>query len=179
MKPVTTDVLRDAIQRIRQLQADIELFPNGDVKQVNFVGTAVDDEVLATVALFSQLQRLYLGATRVTDAGMKHLEGLKNLEYLGLHGTDVTAECMQQLRAKLPNCQVCPRGDRSGPSLPTQPAPPTRIEIPVQSTPTLATVAEPANDPRDGFQQELLRRVQSLELEITALRRLIEKTIDI
>lgn len=179
MKPVTTDVLRDAIQRIRQLQADIELFPNGDLKQMNFVGTAVDDEVLATVALFPQLQRLYLGATRVTDVGMRHLEGLKNLEYLSLHGTDVTPECMERLRTKLPNCQVCPRGDRSTPAPQANPTTPTRIEIPVQSTPKPTAVSEPAKGSRESFQQELLRRVQSLELEIAALRRFIEKNIDI
>ena len=175
MKAVTTDVLRDTIHKIRQLQADVELFPGGDVKQINFVGTPVDDEALATVALFSQLQRLYLGATRVTDAGMKHLVSLQNLEYLSLHGTDVTAECMKQLRTKLPNCQVCPRG---GPTSPSPPIQPTRIEIPVQPTPTPVASAEPAKDLRDSFQQELLRRVQALELEIASLRRFIEKSID-
>lgn len=178
MKPATPDALRDAIQKIRQLQADVELFPSGDVKQLNFIGTPIDDEFLETVALFPQLQRLYLGATRVTDAGMKHLVGLKNLEYLSLHGTDVTPACMNQLRAKLPNCQVCPRGLQSVPSLPAQPTPPTRFEIPVQPTPSSAAAAERTKDSRDGFQQELLRRVQSLEQEIAGLRRFIEKSVD-
>ncbi len=176
MKPVNTNVLRDAIHKIRELQADVELFPNGDVKQLNFIGTSIDDDVLATVALFSQLQRLYLGATQVTDAGMKHLEGLKNLEYLSLHGTDITAGCMKQLRAKLPNCQIGPRGDQSSPSPPAQP---TRIEIPVPITRTPVAAPAPAKDPRDRFQQEVLRRVQALELEIASLRRFIEKSIDV
>ena len=166
------------VLRVRELQADVELFPNGDVKQLNFVGTSIDDEVLAIVASFSQLQRLYLGASRVTDAGMKHLEGLKNLEYLSLHGTDVTAECMQQLWAKLPNCQIGPRGDRASPSQPTPPIRPARIEIPVPTAPTPTPVAAPTKGPRDSFQQEVMRRVQALELEIASLRRFIEKSID-
>lgn len=178
MQPVTTDDLRDAIFKLRQLQADVELFPNGDVKQINFVGTAVDDEFLATVALLPQVQRLYLGATSVTDAGMKHLEGLRTLEYLSLHGTDVSPQRLEQLRVKLPNCQVCPRGDRPSPNPPAKPAPPTRIEIPVDSKPTLFAATEPAKAPQESFQHELLRRVQTLELEIASLRRFIEQSIN-
>lgn len=176
MSPPHTDLLRDAIFRLRQLQADVELFPNGDVKQINFVGTAVDDEFLPTVALFSRLERLYLGATRVTDAGMKHLEGLPNLQYLSLHGTDVTPQCMSRLRAKLSNCQVCPRGDSASPSVPAPPSqPPTRIEIPIASKPVV--LAEPAKASCDNFRAELLSRVQSLESELAALRRLIEDSV--
>lgn len=144
---------------MKTLGADVELFADGDVRTLNFVGTAVDDDDLATVATFSRLQRLYLGATRVTDAGMKHLVRLKNLEYLSLHGTEVSDLRRQQLRLLLPNCRVCPRSEE------TAAAVPLIIEPPVPA----ASIGDAA------LPREILRRMQALEAEVTALRQLIEQ----
>lgn len=164
MNPITTDAFRDALAQMRALHADIELFADGDVRQLNFVGTSVEDSDLATVALFSQLQRLYLGATRVTDAGMKHLVGLKNLEYLSLHGTEVSELRRQQLRLLLPNCRVCPRTDLAATSAPVI------VEPSVSAPPNVNASASDATLPR-----EILRRIQTLESDVTALRQLIEQ----
>lgn len=164
MNHVSNEVFREAIEKIRALKADIELFADGDVKQLNFVGTEVEDDDLATVALFPRLQRLLLGATRVTDAGMRHLVGLKNLEYLSLHGTEVSEQRRHQLRLLLSNCRVCPRMDSmtSGPPVIVEPLViPTRIEV----APAAATT----------LPQDILRRVQALESDVTALRQLIEQ----
>lgn len=164
MNPVSTDVLRDAIEKMRALQADIELFADGDVRQLNFVGTEVEDDDLATVALFSRLQRLLLGATRVTDAGMRHLVGLKNLEYLSLHGTEVSEQRRHQLRLLLSNCRVCPRMDSmtSVPPVIVEPmvAPPRIEVVPAATTP---------------MPHDILRRVQALETDVTSLRKLLEQ----
>lgn len=164
MNPTSTDAFRDAIQKMRALQADIELFADGDVRQLNFVGTEVEDDDLATVALFSRLQRLLLGATRVTDAGMRHLVGLKSLEYISLHGTEVSEQRRQQLRLLLSNCRVCPRGDFVTPS------PPVLVEPAVSTPPNVAAAVSEAT-----FQCDLLRRIQALEADATALRQLIEQ----
>ncbi len=164
MNPISTDVFRDAFQKIRALQPDIELFADGDVRQLNFVGTSVDDADLATVALFSQLQRLYLGATRVTDVGMRHLVGLKDLEYLSLHGTEVSEQRRQQLRLLLPNCRVCPRSD------PVASSSPVLVEPSASSPPAAAVPAGDGTLPRD-----ILWRIQELESDVTALRQLIEQ----
>ena len=164
MNHITTDAFRVALEKMRALHADIELFADGDVQQLSFVGTSVEDADLATVALFSQLQRLYLGATRVTDAGMKHFVGLKNLEYLSLHGTEVSEQRRQQLRLLLPNCRVCPRSELAASSVPVI------IEPPASAPATAAAPAADATLPR-----EILRRMQALEADVTALRQLIEQ----
>jgi hypothetical protein len=162
MSHISNEVFREAIEKLRALKADIELFADGDVRQLNFVGTEVEDDDLATVALFSRLQRLLLGATRVTDADMRHLVGLKNLEYLSLHGTEVSEQRRHQLRLLLSNCRVCPRTDSmtSGP--------PAIIE-PLVASPRLETAPAPS------LSADILRRIQSLEADVTALRQLIEQ----
>jgi hypothetical protein len=163
MKPISNEAFRDAIEKMRALHADIEFFADGDVKQLNFVGTEVEDDDLATVALFPRLQRLLLGATRVTDAGMKHLVGLEDLEYLSLHGTEVSEQRRQQLRLLLSNCRVCPRGNSVTPN-------PPALEPLVSPTPNVDASASDAALPRN-----ILRRIQALESDATALRQLIEQ----
>lgn len=164
MSPISNEVFRDAIEKMRALQADIELFADGDVRQLNFVGTEVEDDDLVTVALFSRLQRLLLGATRVTDAGMRHLVGLKDLEYISLHGTEVSEQRRQQLRLLLSNCRVCPRGDF------VTPGPPVLVEPAVSMSPNVAAAVSDAT-----LQRDILRRIQALEADATALRQLIEQ----
>ncbi len=168
MNHVSTEVFGDAIQKMRTLQADIELFADGDVRMLNFVGTPVEDADLATVALFSHIERLYLGATRVTDAGMKHLVGLKELEYLSLHGTEVSEQRRHQLRLLLPNCRVCPRSDPAAPSSPA-------LVEPLASS--LPAAAAPVGDVT--FPHEILRRIQAIEADVTSLRQLIEQQFTI
>ena len=177
MSRVPAEIFRNALQAFRELHADVELFPSGDVKSLNFVGTSLTDEDLTMVALFAHLQRLYLGATSVTDAGMNHLEGLKSLEYLSLHGTEVSARCMVQLRVLLPNCMICPRNDSAGISVSVSAQPASEqvaLNEPIASSvqPILAATATTGGGP---LQREILQRVQSLEQEIVALRKLIEQ----
>ena len=164
MNHVSNEVFREAIEKLRALKADIELFADGDVRQLNFVGTEVQHDDLATVALFSRLQRLLLGATRVTDAGMRHLVGLKNLEYLSLHGTEVSEQRRHQLRLLLSNCRVCPRTDlmTSNPPVIVEPLVATP---PIEAAPVAAT----------PLPHDILRRVQALEADVTTLRQLIEQ----
>lgn len=169
MNHSSTDPFQESLQKIRALKADIELFADGGVRMLNFVGTAVEDEDLAIVATFPRLQRLYLGATRVTDSGMKHLVGLKELEYLSLHGTEVSEQRRSQLRLLLPNCQVCPRSEpvASIPHAIVEPSAPSVVAA------TAPVSAAPIRN--DTLPREILRRVQALEAEVTSLRQLIEQ----
>jgi hypothetical protein len=48
------------------------------------------------------LKELRLAGTRITDAGLAHLRGLKQLEQLDASGTQVTPEGLKKLRAALP-----------------------------------------------------------------------------
>ena len=52
------------------------------------------------------LRVLELHRTRVTDAGLEHLAGLKNLAQLTLGGTAVTDKGVATLKAALPRCNI-------------------------------------------------------------------------
>ena len=45
-------------------------------------------------------------SAQVTDAGLVHLKGLKNLRELRLYGSEVTEEGADDLRQALPNCRI-------------------------------------------------------------------------
>jgi hypothetical protein len=49
---------------------------------------------------------LYLSDTQVTDTGLEHLKGLTNLERLELNRTQVTDEGVRKLQEALPNCEI-------------------------------------------------------------------------
>jgi internalin A len=54
----------------------------------------------------TQLRDLYLGNTRITNAGLKHLKGLSHLRALCLNGTQVTDEGIKDLQQALPDCKI-------------------------------------------------------------------------
>jgi len=54
----------------------------------------------------TKLQRLELRNTGVTDAGLVHFEGMKELGQLWLFGTKVTNAGAANLQKKLPKCRV-------------------------------------------------------------------------
>jgi hypothetical protein len=47
-----------------------------------------------------------LDETKITDAGLVHLEGLTNLEHLSLRGTQATREGVKKLQLELPVCTI-------------------------------------------------------------------------
>jgi len=49
---------------------------------------------------------LKLNNTQVTDAGLKHLSGLSELEFLWVHNTEVTDAGVAELQKALPNCKI-------------------------------------------------------------------------
>jgi internalin A len=54
----------------------------------------------------TQLQKLNLWGTQITDSGLQHLKGLKQLRLLLLAGTKVTDEGVKELQQALPNCEI-------------------------------------------------------------------------
>ncbi len=60
------------------------------VKWVDLARTQVTDAGLAHLKGMKNLTRLHLENTKVTDAGLAHLSTLTNLEYLNLYGTGVS-----------------------------------------------------------------------------------------
>ncbi len=72
-------------------------------------GTDVTDNGLARLEGVTQLKYLCIGgAAKVTDAGLEHLYGLKQLRRVELVvvGTDLTDEGVRKLRAALPLCEI-------------------------------------------------------------------------
>jgi hypothetical protein len=58
---------------------------------------------LAKLAPLTGLKELWLGQTALTDAGLEHLRGLKNLETLEVANTAVTTTGLTRLKAALPS----------------------------------------------------------------------------
>lgn len=54
------------------------------VREIALTGETVDDDVLADVAEIETLRKIMLSMTAVTDSGLRHLEGLKELKTLAL-----------------------------------------------------------------------------------------------
>jgi hypothetical protein len=75
--------------------------------------TKVSDRGLEHLKKMTSLQSLDLGSVLgpggdigVTDAGLEHLKGLPNLFHLGLWGTKVSAEGVEEFRHAVPTCGV-------------------------------------------------------------------------
>jgi outer membrane lipoprotein-sorting protein len=74
---------------------------------LNLRGTRVTDAGLKELAGLKTLKKLDL-PTQVTDAGLKELAGLKSLQLLNLEGTDVTDAGVERLQKALPGCKILP-----------------------------------------------------------------------
>lgn len=75
---------------------------NEQIVWLNLSRTSVSDKDLDAVAKLSNLLRLRLDQTGITDEGIAKLSGLANLEYLNLYGTKVSDASVEALK-QLPN----------------------------------------------------------------------------
>ena len=82
------------IAAIKEFGGEVEVGKNNDVVSVNLGGASYpansDDGVHVYLQGLRNLQTLGLSRTKVTDKGLVHLQGLTKLEKLGLSGTRVT-----------------------------------------------------------------------------------------
>ena len=56
--------------------------------------------------MLSSLDYFYLSGTKISDAGLEHLKGLKNLKVLRLDRTKVTDAGVAELKKALPGCRI-------------------------------------------------------------------------
>jgi hypothetical protein len=68
--------------------------------------SAITDAELKELAGLKNLQALNLGGTQVAGAGLKELPGLKSLQWLNLYRTKVTATGVAALQLDLPTCKI-------------------------------------------------------------------------
>ena len=98
----------EAVQAVEALGGEVIRDEKSQGKPVTGVildFSAVTDQRLEELVKFRHLRHLSLAGTQVTDAGMKHLAKLKNLQSLTL-GIKVTGAGLKELRKALPDCQI-------------------------------------------------------------------------
>lgn len=100
-------------QDIERIAEIVEL----DLESLNLAGTNVTDASLALVKHCAKMRKLALDRTKVTDAGLLHLERFPNLVWLGLADTAITdkgleyvGHCTQLERLRLEGTRVSDEG---------------------------------------------------------------------
>ena len=73
---------------------------------LNLAGTRVGDSGLRHLEGLAELQHLDLSGTGVTDRSLDHLKGMANLQALDLSGTKVTDAGLRTIRGLLPEATV-------------------------------------------------------------------------
>jgi hypothetical protein len=68
--------------------------------------SGINDLNLAHISKMQTLRTLDLDYTEITDDGLKHLMGMKKLEWLSVKGTNTTAAGIAELRRALPQLSV-------------------------------------------------------------------------
>ena len=79
---------------------------SGYVASVSLKGTRVSDAGLVHLQRLTQLVELNLDNTQVSDAGLVHLQGLTQLRWLSLHETRVSDAGVAELHKTLRNCTI-------------------------------------------------------------------------
>ncbi len=69
-------------------------------------GTEMTDAGLKELAGLTNLQSLDIKGMQVTDAGLKYLAALKSLRTLSIHDSKVTKAGIAALQTKLPTCRI-------------------------------------------------------------------------
>jgi hypothetical protein len=93
------------------LQASTDLSPLSrlqpeDLQYLQLSGTRVTNAGLAHLQRLTGLRVLWLYDTRINDQGLVHLQGLTNLRVLNLRGTLVSPGGVDALQQTLPECEI-------------------------------------------------------------------------
>jgi hypothetical protein len=75
------------------------------LSNIGLRGLKITDSDLLVVKQFPNLRRVDLSGTRITDAGLKHLEGMK-LDVVNVKGTKVTEQGAARLQEASPGVKV-------------------------------------------------------------------------
>ena len=79
---------------------------DADVTELLLGNTQVTDAGMKELKGLKNLQKLFLNQTQVTDSGLKELKELKNLRVLYLVGTQVTDAGIKEMKEALPECLI-------------------------------------------------------------------------
>jgi hypothetical protein len=70
------------------------------LRHLKVAGSSVTDAAMKDIRQMTNLEIIGLQKTRVTDAGVRELRGLKNLDVLWLEGTSVSDATLRLLKDK-------------------------------------------------------------------------------
>jgi len=93
---------------LESLHADATFDSEGNLLRLGLDSLPVTDDALSVIAKQTRLRALYLFDTKISDASLKQLAGLKELKILMLTGSPVTSSEIDQLQMSLPNCLIIP-----------------------------------------------------------------------
>ena len=93
---------------LESLQADATFDSEGNLLRLGLDSLPVTNDALAVIAKQTRLRALYLFDTKISDAGLKQLAGLKELKILMLTGSSVTQFGVDPLQMSLPVCLIIP-----------------------------------------------------------------------
>ena len=90
---------------MENLGATIKYNDQKVVIELDLRDTKVTDAGLVHLKGLTQLEWLWLSHTQVTDAGLVHLKGMTNLQRLGLP-RQITDAGLTELQQALPDCRI-------------------------------------------------------------------------
>jgi hypothetical protein len=104
----TLNNLQSLSVRKTQISDDglVHLEPLKNLEDVDLGNTHITDEGLKELRSLRKLRSLKLNGTQITDEGLNQLSGLDDLQSLDLYGTKVTHKGVDDLRKKLPHCDI-------------------------------------------------------------------------
>ena len=101
---------QEMIEKLGGAVAYVDVFSlPGIPEEYDFAGLGnrvTDADLERLIPVLSRVTHLDLSDTQITDAGLQHLTGLIQLQYLYLKRTKVTDEGVKKLQQALPNCQI-------------------------------------------------------------------------
>ena len=104
--PNNVDIEREIRIRIGKFTGELTKVDLQKVTSLYLAGTRVTDAGLKEVAKLKNLEVLQLEGAQISDAGLEQVAKLKGLEYLLLVGTRVTAVGVAELQKALPKCTI-------------------------------------------------------------------------
>ena len=84
-------------RKLRKLGATVGMDVNGKLISVDFEDKPLTDAGLRHLRGLSNVQKIWLNGTKITDSGLAHLKGLASLKELGLFETDITDAGLEHL----------------------------------------------------------------------------------
>ena len=93
---------------LESLQADATFDSEGNLIRLGLDSLSVTDKAAPIIAKQTRLRALYLFDTKISDAGLKQLAGMKELRILMLTGSPVTHSGIDPLQMSLPECLIIP-----------------------------------------------------------------------